>query len=359
MARSPSSLSGRKGSVPKVPPGEASRPSARSTGSVTLGDVAKLAGVSPITVSRVLNRPELVTAETIAAVRHAIAETGYVPNLLAGGLASSRTKLIAAIIPTLGNAMFIDTIQPLNDGLSAAGYQLMLGLSGFPTTCEEDLLKAILSRRPDAIVLTGVNHSAESRQRLQAARIPVVEIWDLTETPIDMLVGFSHEGVGEEVAKYLVGKGYRRFAQVCAEDERAQIRRRAFEAALRREGLASLATVGVPTPTTVRMGREGLARLLSDGHRPDAIFCSSDVLAHGVLAEAQSRGLKVPADLAVMGFADLDFAAYTFPSLSTVHVDRAAMGRHAGEVLLARLSGRFVENKRVDIGFTIVERAST
>lgn len=338
---------------------EGRRPRTRSTGSVTLGDVAKLAGVSPITVSRVLNRPEMVTADTIEAVRRAIAETGYVPNLLAGGLASSRTKLIAAIIPTLGNAMFIDTIQPLNDCLQAEGYQLMLGLSGFPELCEEDVLKAALSRRPDAIVLTGVNHSAESRQRLLAAKIPVVEVWDLTPTPIDMLVGFSHERVGRDVANYLIGKGYRRFAQVCAEDERAQIRRRAFESALAEAGLSCLATHGVPTPTTVRMGREGLARLLSDGHRPDAVFCSSDVLAHGVLAEAQSRGLSVPGELAVMGFADLDFAAYTFPSLSTVHVDRATMGRQAGEILLARLSGWPVERKMVDIGFSIVERAST
>ncbi|PKU21718.1 LacI family DNA-binding transcriptional regulator [Telmatospirillum siberiense] len=355
MARSSSSGSDKPASGDT---GDVRRASTRSTGSVTLGDVAKLAGVSPITVSRVLNRPEMVTADTIEAVRRAIAETGYVPNLLAGGLASSRTKLIAAIIPTLGNAMFIDTIQPLNDCLSAAGYQLMLGLSGFPELCEEDLLKAILSRRPDAIVLTGVNHSAETRQCLLAAKIPVVETWDLTATPIDMLVGFSHEKVGAEVANYLFGKGYRRFAQVCAEDERAQIRRRSFEAALRDKGQSCLSTVCVPTPTTVRMGREGLAQLLAEGHRPEVVFCSSDVLAHGVLAEAQSRGLRVPDDMAVMGFADLDFAAYTFPSLSTVHVDRAAMGRHAGEVLLARLSGRPVDKKMVDIGFSIVARAS-
>jgi LacI family gluconate utilization system Gnt-I transcriptional repressor len=356
MARSSFPPSGNKDAASGVD--AAPRLSARSTGSVTLGDVAKLAGVSPITVSRVLNRPQLVTKETIETVKRAIAETGYVPNLLAGGLASSRTKLVAAIIPTLGNAMFIDTIQPLNDCLSAAGYQLMLGLSGFPATCEEELLKGILSRRPDAIVLTGVSHSAESRKRLQAAKIPVMEMWDLCETPIDMLVGFSHVNVGREVAKYLHGKGYRRFALVCAGDERAQIRRRAFLEALSDLGLEGLATVSVSTPTTVRMGREGLASLLDDGHRPDAVFCSSDVLAHGVLAEAQSRGLKVPSDLAVMGFADLDFAAYTFPSLSTVHVDRAAIGRRAGEALLARLSGKPVEEMTVDIGFKIIERAS-
>ncbi|MDR3436492.1 LacI family DNA-binding transcriptional regulator [Telmatospirillum sp.] len=356
MARSASSPPGRK-ALRETPPSEP-RTSTRSTGSVTLGDVAKLAGVSPITVSRALNHPELVTPETLETVRQAIAETGYVPNLLAGGLASSRTKLVAAIIPTLGNAMFIDTIQPLNDLLTGAGYQLLLGLSGFPTTDEQELLKGILSRRPDAIVLTGVNHSDESRQRLKAAKIPVVEMWDLTPAPIDSLVGFSHEKVGKAVADFLFHKGYRRFALVCAGDERARIRRRSFLEALGGFGLESLATVDVPTPTTVRMGREGMARLLADGHRPDAVFCSSDVLAHGVLAEAQSRGLRVPEDVAVMGFADLDFAAYTFPALSTVHVDRAAIGTRAAEILLARLGGKPAGPTMVDIGFEIIERAS-
>jgi LacI family gluconate utilization system Gnt-I transcriptional repressor len=330
----------------------------RRTGNVTLGDVAKLAGVSPITVSRVLNRPELVTAGTIEAVRGAIACTGYVPNLLAGGLASSRSRLVAAIIPTLGNAMFIDTIQALHDSLSGAGYQLFLGVSGFPSLCEEDLLKGILSRRPDALMLTGVNHSAESRKRVQAARIPVVETWDFVRDPIDMLVGFSHERVGQAVADYLLGKGYRRFGIVCADDERARIRRQAFLAVLEQRGISDVSSVDVRTPTTLRMGRESLAELLARGARPDAAFCSSDVLALGVLAEAQSRGLSVPGQLAVMGFADLDFAAYTFPALSTVRIDRAAIGRQAAAALLARLNGKAEASKVIDVGFRIIERAS-
>lgn len=326
---------------------------------MTLGDVARMAGVSPITVSRVLNHPELVTSDTLETVRRAIAETGYVPNLLAGGLASSRTRLVAAIVPTLGNAMFIDTIQPLNDTLAGAGYQLFLGLSGFPVAEEEDLLTGILCRRPDAIVLTGVDHSGESRRRLDAARVPVVEMWDLTDSPVDSVVGFSHERVGREVARFLGAKGYETFAVICAEDDRAQVRRHGFESQLAAMGHEAPVAVTVPTPTTVRLGREGLARLLAGGARPDAVFCSSDVLAQGVLAEAQSLGIRVPDDLAVMGFADLDFAAYTYPALSTVHIDRAAIGRQTAEILLERLSGRQTEPAVVDVGFTIVERAST
>lgn len=341
----------------EVPP--ATRGSRRSSGGVTLADVARRAGVSPITVSRVLNRPELVTGETLDAVMTAVAETGYVPNLLAGGLASARTRLVAAVIPSLGNAMFIDTVQTLNDDLSQAGYQLMLALSGNPAGNEEDLLKTILSRRPDAMILTGVSHSDATRRHIAAARLPVVEIWDLADEPLDMLVGFSHRLIGGAVFSHLYSRGYRHFALLHAGDERARVRAQAFETAAALMGGVTVIAESVGTPTTLGMGRDGLARLLAFDHPIDAVFCSSDVLALGVLAEAQSRGIRVPEQLAVMGFADLDFAAYSYPALSTVRIDRKAVGHEAVRLLLARLSGADQQRHRVDLGFSIVARAST
>ena len=215
--------------------------SARSTGNVTLADVAMLAGVSPITVSRVVNRPELVTAETLEHVKKVIERTGYVPNLLAGGLASRRSRLVAAVVPSITNAIFVDSVQAFTDRLWEAGYQVLLGLSGYPATREEALLGAVLSRRPDAILLTGINHSLEVRQRLLAARIPIVEMWDMTPTPIDMLVGFSHEKVGEAVARHLLAKGHLRLGLVTADDERALARRRGFSNEIERVTAASAA----------------------------------------------------------------------------------------------------------------------
>lgn len=333
--------------------------SSRSSGSVTLSDVAKLAGVSPITVSRVLNRPELVTQNTIDVVREAIARTGYVPNLLAGGLASKRSRLVAAIVPTIASSMFAETVEALTDKLGESGYQVLLGLSGYPAVREDGLLDAILGRRPDGILLTGIMHSPATRQRLLAARIPVVEIWDYTPTPIDTLVGFSHEKAGDAVARHLLGKGRRRLAVVGADDDRAILRRKGFCSALAGQGITDVPAVTVPAPGTLRTGREGMARLLDGGARPDAVFCSSDIVAQGVLAEAQSRGLSVPGDLAVMGFGDLDFAAYTFPALSTVRIDRRAMGRIAAETMLARMDDRGDIDRVIDIGFEVIERAST
>lgn len=325
---------------------------------VTLKDVAKLAGVSPITVSRALNRPDLVAPDTLAAVRQMVERTGYVPNLLAGGLASRKTRFVAAIVPAISNQVFSESIQSLTDRLWESGYQVLLGTSGYPTSREEDLLAAILSRRPDGIFLTGIAHSAESHRRLAAARIPVVEVWDLTPTPVDMLVGFSHEKVGQGVAEDLLSGGHRQFGVISADDARAEVRRQGFLSVLEKSGVTDVPTVLVPAPSNFRLGREGLARLLERGPVPRAVFCSSDTLAHGVLMEAQARGLPVPSELAVVGFGDLDFAAHTYPPLSTVRIDRPAIGRIAAEALLGRIEGRDVE-RIVDIGFQVIRRGTS
>ena len=325
---------------------------------MTLRDVASMASVSPITVSRVLNHPELVTPSTTERVRHVIDRTGYLPNLLAGGLASRKTHFVAAIVPALSHQVFSETLQSLTDRLWESGYQVLLGTSGYPTSREESLLTAIISRRPDGIFLTGISHSVESRRRLVAAKIPVVEVWDLTPTPVDMLVGFSHEKVGQAVAEYLVGLGHRRFGVISADDARAEVRRAAFESVLARHGITDTLTVLVPAPSSFPSGRAGLTQLLERDSVPRALFCSSDTLAHGVLVEAQARGLAVPKDLAIVGFGDLNFAAHTFPPLSTVRIDRPAVGRLAAEALLGRFEGRHVE-RIVDIGFELMKRGTT
>jgi LacI family gluconate utilization system Gnt-I transcriptional repressor len=325
---------------------------------VTLKDVAKLAGVSPITVSRALNRPEMLAPDTLAIVRQTVERTGYVPNLLAGGLASRKTRFVAAIVPAISNQVFSESIQALTDRLWESGYQVLLGTSGYPTSREEDLLAAILSRRPDGIFLTGISHSAESHRRLAAARIPVVEVWDLTPTPVDMLVGFSHEKVGQAVADDLLSCGHRQFGVISADDARAEVRRTGFLSVLGKHGIPEVPTVHVPAPSNFRLGREGLARLLDRASLPRAVFCSSDTLAHGVLAEAQARGLAVPEDLGIIGFGDLDFAAHTHPPLSTVRIDRPAIGRMAAEALLGRIEGGDVE-RIIDIGFRVIRRGTT
>jgi LacI family gluconate utilization system Gnt-I transcriptional repressor len=344
-------------------PVPASRRARRGGGGITLGDVARIAGVSPITASRALNTPEQVAPETLARVREAVARTGYVPNRLAGGLASARSRLVAAVVPTIAGPVFMEMVQSLTAALAESGYQLMLGQSGYTESREDALLEAIIGRRPDGIVLTGIMHSAEGRRRLLASGIPVVETWDLTPTPIDMLVGFSHVDAAAAVARHLHGKGRRRLALISADDERAQRRNRGFADEAVRLGLAADAAAVpvelVPAPTTLGSGRAGLARLLERAPEVDAVFCSSDMLALGVLTEAAARGIAVPQRLAVVGFGDLAFAADTEPALSTVRIDGTAIGRRAARFIVDRAEDRAVGEKVVDLGFRVVERASS
>lgn len=265
---------------------------------------------------------------------------------------------MAAIVPAISNQIFSESIQSLTDRLWESGYQVLLGTSGYPASREEDLLAAILSRRPEGIFLTGIQHSAESRRRLTVAKIPIVEVWDLTPTPIDMLVGFSHEKVGQAVARFLRTLGHNSFGIVSANDARAEVRRRGFLSVLDRDGITDVLTTYVAAPSNLQLGREGLEQLLQLGPLPRAVFCSSDMLAHGMLTEAQARGIRVPEQLSIIGFGDLAFAAHTFPALSTVRIDRNAIGRLAAEALLGRFEGRHV--KRItDVGFQIMERGTT
>lgn len=340
--------------------GRAPRRARRGSGGVKLADVARLAAVSPITVSRALNDPDAVSAALLARVREAVDRTGYVPNRLAGGLASSRSRLVAAVVPAIAQPVFMPTMQALIEALAAHGYQLMLGQSGYAQSREDALLQAIIGRRPDGIVLTGVMHSEPGRRRLRACGIPVVETWDLTPAPVDMLVGFSHERVGEEVARYLHARGCRQAALLTGDDERAGRRARAFEQAAVRLGVAgaSLPVFTVPAPTTLGSGRRGLAALLERHPRIDALFCSSDQLALGVLIEAAARRIEVPRRLAVVGFGDLEFAADTDPALTTVRIDATAIGQQAARFIVERAEGREIVEPIVDIGFSIARRDS-
>ena len=346
--------------MPKPAPHPRTTRRRRAGGAATVVDVAKLAGVAANTVSRVLNNPEQVAEATRARVLDAIRVTGYVPNLLAGGLRSSRSHLVAAVVPTITGPIFLETIQALTDALEEKGYQLILGQSGYQDSREDALIDAIIGRRPAGIVLTGVNHSSDVRRRLVASGIPVVETWDLTPTPVDMAIGFSHDAIGEAVCEFLHRKGRRRPVLISGEDERAVRRTAGFQKAAARLGLAATTVEPkwVPAPTTLASGRAGFAAQLQRHPYCDAVLCSSDLLALGVMTEAHARRISVGKRLAVVGFGNLPFAAGVIPSLTTVHVDGPGIGRMAASFIVERAEGREVHPAVVDVGFSIVERNS-
>ena len=324
----------------------------------TILDVARLAGVSAMTVSRALNTPEKVSPAALQRVREAVAQTHFVPNAMASGLRRSRAKLVAALLPTLVGPVFQEMVEALDMALHERGYQLIIGQSGYDAQREDELLKAIIQRRPDGIVMTGLVRSAEGRRMLRASGIPVVETWDLTATPVDMMVGFSHAAIGTAVADFLHGRGHRHIAMVSANDARARARVAAFAARAEALDLPVVPAAFTPAPSTMGAGRAGLADLLARSPQVTAVFCSSDMLALGASIEARERGISIPQQLAIVGLGDQGFAADAAPPLTTVRIDGTRIGRLAAEMLVARVDGQPHDEAVVDIGFSIVERLS-
>jgi len=324
----------------------------------TLGEVAAAAGVSSATVSRFFNSPQLLTAGTARRVRDAVRSIGYVPNLVAGGLASSRSRLIAAAIPAISQSIFSSTIQSLTDSLSQEGYSVMLGLTGANDEHVQRQLQSMIGRRPDGIILTGAMLDASARRQLKSTGIPTIETWDLPEDPIDLVVGFSHQAVGVAVARRALALGRRQALVVSATGVRALARRYSFARTMLENGALEPAVSTFTGPSTYGLARRAVAAHLDSGQRADLIVCSSDWGAHGVLDELRQRGIRVPDDIAVIGFGDLDFAAELNPSLTTVKIDGAVIGKHAARFLMLRARGQTIDNPVVNIGFSLVERQS-
>ncbi|WP_367065942.1 LacI family DNA-binding transcriptional regulator [Oryzisolibacter sp. LB2S] len=334
------------------------RPS-RTSSAPTLKDLARLAGVSPITASRALHRPELVAEATRARVAQAVEQSGYVPNSLAGGLTSRQTRLVAAIVPSIGHSLFSDMLDALITALAAERYETTLGISRYDPEHEETWLAAMLGRRPDGVVLTGTEHTARTRRLLLNANIPVVELWDYTPHPLDVAIGFSQEDAGRAALRHLLACGYSRPAILRSDDSRAQRRGQGF--------LRAAAEAGAPTPAQIVFpegspqagrGREALDALRMQAPDADAVFCSSDALAQGVLAHAHALGLAIPRQFGVLGFGDQALAVDSIPALSTVKVDGAYIGRLGAEALIARMHGAPAAPAN-DVGFEVIARAST
>ncbi|HWW63837.1 MAG TPA: LacI family DNA-binding transcriptional regulator [Sphingomonadaceae bacterium] len=335
---------------------DAAAPGRKRTGA-TLADVARAAGVSTATVSRALNTPNLLSKETLARVHASIASTGYIPALTTGAVITNRSRLVAMLLPPTPLALFDATVKAVVADLDAGGYQTLFGIYSRDAT-REQLVTQILSRRPGGLILIGLPVLPGIRELFVESGLPIVETWELPRNPIDMVSGISHEDIGITLGNFLLRKGYRR-PMTFSTHGRGLVRRYGMSRVLVEAGFHEAPNVEHPMPGTVGEGRRSLAAVLDAGERPDVILCASDWLAAGVLIEAQARGLRVPDDLAVVGFGDFDFAAELEPALTTVRIDGGAIGHRAAQLMLRALNDDRPVRRVVDVGFTLIERGST
>ncbi len=329
----------------------------------TLSDVAARAGVSPVTVSRALRRPEMVSADLRERIDSAIQELAYIPNQLASALASSRTGTIGVLVPSLTNGVFADYLRALHDAFLPAGFQLLLLNSRYLPEEEERGIATLLSQHPEAIVLAGVDQTERSRRLLVDAGVPVIQTMELTDNPLDVNIGFSQIEAGKAATRHLLSLGHRRVGHIAARlDPRSRRRKEGYTSAMIEAGLDGLSMIATTTrASTVRLGAELFVEVLSKTPNLEAIFCCNDDLALGTLFECQRRGIRVPEDLSIIGFNDLEFCASTFPTLTSVAnaAPRDGTARLRDRARNHPRLRRTADVRRIDLGFTINQRQST
>ncbi|MFD2261256.1 LacI family DNA-binding transcriptional regulator [Lacibacterium aquatile] len=333
----------------------------RGAGRVTLADVASAAGVSSITVSRVLNDPGKVSADLRDRIVAAIAELGYVPNGAARALASARPLLVAVLVPSLTNEVFVETLRGIREVLQPKGYQILIGDTGYDADDEARMLDTYLAFGPGGLLLTGLQQTEAVKLRLETLRLPRVHMMELPapNQPAPPTVGFSQTAAATAMADYLIGRNYRRIGFLATQlDHRTLLRRDGWRASMQAHGLYNTdLEITDPGRSSVGRGGELLTQILASGMKLDALFCNNDDVAQGVVFEAQRRGMDVPKDLAVVGFNDLAASAWINPGLTTIATPRYEVGREAALRLLELMGGGSAPAP-LDLGFRLVTRGS-
>jgi len=324
-------------------------------------EIAKRVGVSPITVSRALSKPAMVSAQTREKVFHAIDQTGFVPSQLASSMRGNG-RMIGTVVPPLINSGIAEQVQGMSDECHEGGYSMLLVQGEFTQAAEERAIRTLIGWRPAGFVLQSFVQSQTARTLLQNDSAPVVEISEIKgNKPIDMVVGVSNFETAYAMTMHLAAKGYKRIGFVSTPvhgNDRLQQRRIGYLSALKTLGAKDDAGMEVEVPLTAQGGADALIRLIKQHEDIDAIFFSSDTLAVGAIQECHRRQWKVPERIGIAGYGDMDIAARLYPSLTTVRVDRYEMGRRAVRVLLAKISGDPKIPTITSLGFEIVDRES-
>lgn len=335
--------------------------SRRASGRPTLSDVADLAGVGPITVSRALRDPSRVSAELRQRIDAAVKSLGYVLNPNARALASVRSDVIGVLIPSMTNNVFADVLRGIHDGLGGSHLQIQFGNTHYSAAEEERLLKVFLSQHPSALIVSGIDQTQAARRLLESAGCPVVQIMEIGADPVDMMIGFSHFDGGKVVTRHQIETGRRRIAFLGARmDPRSGRRLAGYSEAMTAAGLFDERLVTTtPKPSSITMGSALFAEALARAPDLDGVVCNNDDLALGVLFACHRDGIEVPGRVGIAGFNDHEMMAAAFPSVTSLRTPRYEIGRRAVTMALAEIAGEIAVERVIDLGFELKIREST
>jgi LacI family transcriptional regulator len=310
--------------------------------SIRLSDIAREARVSTTTASRVFSTPEKVRPEIILRVQAVAEKLGYLPNSAARALRSRRTRMVGAIIPTLNHAIYAKEVESLNNRLRHSGYSLVITTSDYRLDSELEQARILLERGIEALVLVGDEHDPKLYRLVADQEVPYINTYVYKPEQRHACVGFDNRLAGRKLANHLIDFGHRTIGMIGGisyHNDRARERILGVREALLENGLELPGRLLTEKPYDIASGREALRYMLAASQPPTAIVCGSDVLAFGALAECQAIGLRVPDQLSIVGFDNLEFAAHLTPPLTTIEVPAEKMGERAADFLIRQLAG--------------------
>ncbi|MDA9865470.1 LacI family DNA-binding transcriptional regulator [bacterium] len=338
----------------------------KGASSVTMRDVARVAGVSRMTVSRALKKDSPVSNKTRQHILKVVRDMNYVPDQMAGSLSTKRSGFVAVLVPSLNNLHFAETVQALTQELESVGQQILLGYTDYSAEREERLVETMLRRRPEAIVLSYDGHNDRTVQLLGDINVPVIELWERPEDPVAHTVGFSNFSAAAEMTRALIERGYRNIAFLGEADDawtRGASRRKGFIHAMEEAGLSShrVMKIGRP-PLSIEDGANAVPALLAQFADVDCIFCVSDAPAFGALSALKTAGRTVPDDVGVVGFGNFEVSRFSTPAITTVTVDPRTIGAETGRMiaeLLAESDTTPHSIRHVDVDVELTFRGTT
>ena len=312
-------------------------------------DVARVAGVSTMSVSRALRGVDGVSAETRLRIEKIADELGYVPSRLAGSLARATATLVCISVPTLFDGVFAEIVNGMRATFIHAGLETLIETSDYDPAREAAWIERMITWSPAGLLICGVDRDPAVRARLLEAKIPTVEFWDVTDEPIDLCIGLDHHAAGADLGRYLADLGYRRPAYVGiakGRDLRSEKRAAGLKAAFAEVG-ARLRRVRVNGPPSFETGKIGAEKALGLTPRPDVLCFLNDHLAFGGLTGCQSLGIAVPEEIGLAGFNDLNINNVLPRRMTTIRTPRMRMGQTSARLLVAALGGVRTETRVV------------
>lgn len=307
-----------------------------------LDDVARVAGVSTATVSRCLNTPDRVAKTTLDKVMKTVEELGYTPHFGARVMAAKRSSTIGAIIPTMENAIFARGLQAFQEELHKRGYTLLVSSSAYQPEIEKEQIRTLVARGADALLLIGYDRDPEIYEYLRKRNVPAIVAWAYVPDNDLPSIGFDNRNAMCRLAQKVIELGHKDIAVISGViegNDRAYSRLEGIKDAVRQNGLDVDRLKVVETDYGIENGERALEQILTGSTRPTVVMCGNDVLAVGALRHAQNAGLRVPDELSITGFDDIELAGIVTPALTTVHVPHREMGSKAATELANLVEG--------------------